>query len=46
MTKTLHYVTSALKRMFPQTPIIATLGNNDSYCGNYMIKPAGDFLYE
>ncbi|WP_295436001.1 metallophosphoesterase [uncultured Thiodictyon sp.] len=45
MTKTLEYVAGALKKHLPHTPIIAALGNSDAFCGDYMIAPAGAFLY-
>ncbi len=32
------------KKRFPKTPVIATLGNDDSFCGDYWIQPNGDFL--
>ena len=44
--KTMHYLARSLKARFPTVPVIAALGNNDSFCGDYMIQPAGDFLYE
>ncbi|RCS52823.1 hypothetical protein DTL42_08290 [Bremerella cremea] len=31
-------------KRFPQTPVLATLGNEDSYCGDYWIQPGGPFL--
>jgi hypothetical protein len=33
-----------LENAFPGTPIIATLGNNDTICGDYRIEPAGPLL--
>ncbi|MCP4664486.1 MAG: hypothetical protein GY856_54575 [bacterium] len=42
--KTVAFVTSMIAEQYPKTPIYPALGNNDSYCGNYMIEPAGAFL--
>ena len=42
--KTLGFVTSRLRETFPGVPIYPALGNNDSYCGDYQIEPAGPFL--
>lgn len=44
--KTTQYITSSLKSRFPDIPIITTLGNNDSFCGDYMIEPAAGYLYD
>lgn len=42
--KTIAFVTSMIAAHYPKTPIYPALGNNDSYCGDYMIEPAGAFL--
>ncbi len=42
--KTIAFVTSMIAAQYPKTPIYPALGNNDSYCGDYMIEPAGAFL--
>src|SRR6185295_8111087 len=42
--KTLGYVTARLREAFPGIPIYPALGNNDSFCGDYAIEPAGPFL--
>jgi sphingomyelin phosphodiesterase acid-like 3 len=44
--KTMQYVVGAFKARLPKIPVIAALGNNDSFCGDYMIEPAGEFLYD
>lgn len=43
-TKATQFVARAFARRWPNTPILATLGNNDSYCGDYRIEPQGPFL--
>ena len=42
--KALAVVAKEFDRRFPQTPVLATLGNDDSYCGDYWIQPEGEFL--
>ncbi|QUP56409.1 hypothetical protein GO998_22220 (plasmid) [Ralstonia syzygii] len=44
--KTIRYVAMGLKAQFPNVPVIATLGNNDSFCGDYQIEPSSAFLYD
>ncbi len=44
--KTTQYVSYSLKSRFPNVPIITTLGNNDSFCGDYMIEPAAGYFYD
>lgn len=43
-TKTLEFVTGMLRQSFPKAPLFATLGNNDSFCGDYQLEPNGKFL--
>jgi sphingomyelin phosphodiesterase acid-like 3 len=43
-TKTLELVTGMLRKKFPKAPLFATLGNNDSFCGDYQLEPNGKFL--
>lgn len=43
-TKAIRYLAGEFRRRFPDTPILPTLGNDDSYCGDYMIEPDGAFL--
>ena len=43
-TKALTLVASEFKQRFPDTPVLATLGNDDSFCEDYWIQPNGDFL--
>ncbi|MDW5267380.1 MULTISPECIES: metallophosphoesterase [Acidobacteriaceae] len=42
--KTVEYVTSQLRKTFPEVPVYAALGNNDSGCGDYRLDGASDFL--
>lgn len=42
--KTIAFVTWMIARRFPKTPVYPALGNNDSYCGDYQVEPAGQFL--
>ena len=42
--KTMKYMATSLKQTFPNTVIFPVLGNNDSFCGDYMVRPNGDFL--
>lgn len=44
INKTIGFVTWMFRRRFPHTPVYPALGNNDSYCGDYQLEPAGDFL--
>lgn len=38
------FVNLEIGKAFPGAPIIATVGNNDSDCGDYQLTPAGDIL--
>ena len=42
--KTMRYITTTLKRRFRDIPVVASLGNNDSDCGDNSIEPGGKFL--
>ncbi|KIG15383.1 Acid sphingomyelinase-like phosphodiesterase 3b precursor [Enhygromyxa salina] len=42
--KTLQFLTVEINTSFPGIPIIPALGNNDSYCGDYLLEPGGTFL--
>lgn len=42
--KALMVISAEFEKRFPRTPILATLGNDDSYCGDYWIQPGGSFL--
>jgi len=42
--KTMLFVDRMLKRSFPGIPLIATLGNNDATCGDYMLAPNDPML--
>src|SRR5262249_7226913 len=42
--KTLAFLALQLEATFPGTPILPTLGNNDSDCGDYGVTPGGPLL--
>ncbi|CAN5407661.1 hypothetical protein BH09BAC6_BH09BAC6_12240 [soil metagenome] len=42
--KTIKFMAMLFDQYFPKTVVLPVLGNNDSYCGDYMIEPAGPFL--
>lgn len=44
INKTMEFLATSISREWPSTPMIAALGNNDSYCGDYMIQPNSPFL--
>jgi hypothetical protein len=42
--KTVSYVMSKVSSVYPDVPVFFTLGNNDSYAGDYLLEDAGAFL--
>jgi sphingomyelin phosphodiesterase acid-like 3 len=42
--KTIAFLALEFRRHFPGVPILPTLGNEDAYCGDYEVQPAGPFL--
>lgn len=42
--KTTAFIASQIQKRFPSAPTYFSLGNNDSYCGDYQIQPQGPFL--
>jgi len=42
--KTVTFFAILFEKYFPGIPVYLSLGNNDSYGGDYMIVPEGDFL--
>jgi len=40
----IEVVALEFQKRFPNVPILATLGNDDSFCGDYWIQPGGEFL--
>lgn len=42
--KTFNYIVSSIETTFPNTTLFPTLGNNDSFCGDYEIETPGSFL--
>lgn len=45
-TETVREVASELHRRWPDTPILAVPGNEDSFEGNYQVRPDGPFLQQ
>lgn len=43
-TNAVRLLADRIRRAFPKTPFYPVLGNDDSYCGDYMIGPDSDFL--
>ncbi len=44
VTKTFAFLADELRRRFPGATIFPALGNNDSVCGDYRLRPDGAFL--
>jgi len=44
VVKTIQFVLSEIRAAFPNVPLYAALGNNDSGCNDYQIDPNGSFL--
>jgi sphingomyelin phosphodiesterase acid-like 3 len=44
ISKSIQFLANEFHRRYPNTPILTTLGNDDSDCGDYMITPHGPFL--
>jgi sphingomyelin phosphodiesterase acid-like 3 len=44
VVKTIQFVLSEFRTTFPNAPLYAALGNNDSGCDDYKIDPNGSFL--
>ena len=44
--KTIGFVLHQLRQTFPDVPVYAALGNNDSNCGDYKLTPGNTFLAE
>lgn len=42
--KTIRFIASMITKHYPETFIYPVLGNDDSYCGNYMVGPESEFL--
>jgi sphingomyelin phosphodiesterase acid-like 3 len=43
-TKAIRFLAGQFRQRYSATPVIPTLGNDDSYCGDYMVEPEGPFL--
>jgi sphingomyelin phosphodiesterase acid-like 3 len=44
IAKTMRFIALELAAAMPKTPILPVLGNNDSDCGDYALRPGGPFL--
>ncbi len=44
VAKTMRFIALELRATFPATSILPVLGNNDSDCGDYALRPGGAFL--
>ncbi|PQO25266.1 hypothetical protein C5Y96_25520 [Blastopirellula marina] len=44
--RAIEVVTNEIRKQFPDVPVLATLGNDDSFCGDYWIQPDGMFLHQ
>jgi sphingomyelin phosphodiesterase acid-like 3 len=44
ISKTIHFMAGMWDKYYPNTPIYAALGNNDAFCGDYLVQPGGEFL--
>jgi sphingomyelin phosphodiesterase acid-like 3 len=42
--KTIEFLALELQKHFPDVPILPAIGNEDAYCGDYKVQPAGPFL--
>lgn len=42
--KTISYVMNKISSIYPEIPVFFTLGNNDSYAGDYILQDGGAFL--
>jgi len=42
--KTIRFMAMLFNQYFPKTVVLPVLGNNDSYCGDYMVEADGAFL--
>jgi len=43
-TKAIRFLAAEFRKRYPETAILPTLGNDDSYCGDYSVEPNGPFL--
>jgi sphingomyelin phosphodiesterase acid-like 3 len=42
--KTMRFLALEIEAVFPNTPILPALGNNDEVCGDFKLQPGGPFL--
>ena len=44
LAKTMEFVNGQIAKRFPGVPIYPSVGNNDSFCGDYEVRASGSFL--
>lgn len=44
--KVIQFMADRFSHYFPGVPVLPTLGNDDSLCGDYMVEPNGIFLQD
>ncbi|MGE3800793.1 MAG: metallophosphoesterase [Candidatus Kapaibacterium sp.] len=44
IAKTLTFLKLMIEETYPGVPVFSALGNNDAYCGDYMVQPNSPFL--
>ena len=42
--KSIQFLALEFRKHFPNVPVLPALGNEDAFCGDYKIEPAGAFL--
>ena len=42
--KSIQFLALEFRKHFPNVPVLPALGNEDAFCGDYQIEPAGKFL--
>ncbi len=42
--KSIQFLALEFRKHFPNVPVLPALGNEDAFCGDYKIEPAGRFL--
>lgn len=43
-TEAIRFLAAEFRKRYPDAAILPTLGNDDSYCGDYAVEPDGPFL--
>ena len=44
VAKTMQFLAGEIAAVFPDTPVLPALGNNDGICGDFELQPNGPFL--